>query len=269
MGYKTLPITPDIDNIAYGDTTHILLLYTMQNKIIYILILLFSSTSFGQEIKTITEFTKENDSLIKLRMTEFNKAGDITKEINFGGYDPISETFRNNKRTIEYKDGIRISELNCEDFVSKDTCVVRSFSTYKFNPKTGIEKQTKFEADSLIRFIREIEKKEKITISKTNTWEFFPVKEPNYENALTLIDTAFFDKKNRMIKRVVYNSRMEKPIIQKYNYSENKYSYQIIGTPRDTILTYDYIELQKKIDEINIEYKFNTADNYKYEIEYY
>jgi hypothetical protein len=26
MGYKTLPITPDIDNIAYGDTTHIPLL---------------------------------------------------------------------------------------------------------------------------------------------------------------------------------------------------------------------------------------------------
>jgi len=54
-----------------------------------------------------------------------------------------------------------------------------------------------------------------MTISKTNSWEFFPVKEPNYEKALVLIDTSYFDKKNRLTKRINYNSRAKKSFIEK------------------------------------------------------
>jgi hypothetical protein len=64
-------------------------------------------------------------------------------------------------------------EYNCEEFVSKDTCVLRSFSTYKF--KTGIETQTKYESDSLIRFIKEV-KKEKTLELRNEFLGFFPVK---------------------------------------------------------------------------------------------
>jgi hypothetical protein len=241
----------------------------MQKNIIYILIFLSSSVSFGQKIKTITEFKKENDSLIKTRKTEFDKSSNLIKEVRFGGYDAISKTFRNKNRIIKYDSGQRISEYNCEDFVAKDTCVIRSFSTYEFNPKTRIEKQTKYETDTLIRFIREVKMENKMRISKTNSWEFIPVKEPDFEKALVLIDTSYFDKKNRLIKRVNYNSRAKKPYFEKYIYSKDKYTYQIIGTARDTIMTFNYMKLQKKVDKKKIDYKFNSVANYKYKIEYH
>ena len=241
----------------------------MQKKIAYIIIFLFSTVSFGQKIKTITEFKKENDSLIKTRKTEFDKSGNLIKEVNYGGYDAISETFRNKNRIINYNDGQRIYEYNCEDFVAKDTCVVRSFSTYEFNPITKIEKQTKYETDTLIRFIREVKMDNKKRISKTNSWEFAPVKKPDYEKALVLIDTSYFDKMNRLIKRVNYNSRAKDPFVEKYVYSKHKYTYQTIGTARDTIMTFDYIKLQKKIDKAELDYKFNSDNNYEYKIKYH
>ena len=173
----------------------------MQKNIIYILIFLFTSISFGQKIKTITEFRKESDSLIKTRKTEFNKFGNLTKEVRFGGYDAISKTFRNKIRIINYKNGKKISEYYCEDFVAKDTCVLRSFSTYEYNSKNKVEKQIKFEPDSLIRFIREIKTENKMKVSKTSSWEFNPIKEPDYDNALVLTDTSYFDKKNSQIIR--------------------------------------------------------------------
>ena len=241
----------------------------MRKTIIYTLISLISSVSFGQKIKTITEFKSENDSLIKIRKTEFDKSEKLTKEVKFGGYDAISKTFRNKNRIVEYKNGHRVSEYNCEDFVSKDTCIIRSFSSYEFNIKTGVEKQTKYEADTLIRFIREVKKQKNMTITKTNSWEFFPVKEPNLEKALVLTDTAYFDKRNRLIKRINYSSNSNKPYIEKYQYLKDQYTYQTIGTARDTIITVDYSKLQKEADKKNLNYRFKTEDSYQYEIEYY
>ena len=241
----------------------------MRKQILYTLIFLISSVSFGQRIKTIIEFKNENDSLIKIRKTVFDKSGKLTKEVKFGGYDPISKTFRNKNRIVKYKDGHRVSEYNCEDFVSKDTCIIRSFSSYEFNRKTGVEKQTKYEADTLIRFIREVKKQKNMTITKTNSWEFFPVKEPNLEKALVLTDTSYFDKSNRLTKRINYSSKASKPYIEKYKYLKDQYTYQTIGTARDTIITTDYIKLQKVADKKNIDYRFETKDSYQYKIEYY
>lgn len=240
-----------------------------ENKFIYILIFLFSSVSFGQKIKTITELKKVNDSLIKIRKTEFDKSGNLTKEVKFGGYDVISKTFRNKNRYVNYENGRRVSGYNCENFVSKDTCVIRSFSTYEFNPKTDVETQTKYEADTLIRFIREVKKEKRMKVSKTYSWDFNPVKNPDYEKALVLTDTSYFDKKNRLMKRTNYNSRAEKPFIVKYKYSKTQYSYQTIGTARDTIIKFNYTKLQKKADKKNVDYQFKSDENYKYEIEYH
>ncbi|WBL23722.1 hypothetical protein [Zunongwangia sp. HRR-M8] len=106
-------------------------------------------------------------------------------------------------------------------------------------------------------------------VSKTSSWEFNPVKEPDYDNALVLIDTSYFDKKNRLIKSVNYNRKLKEPYIEKYVYSKNKYTYQRIGTARDTIITFKYTKLQKEIDKRNLDYRFSSEDNYKYKIEYY
>lgn len=241
----------------------------MQKNIIYILTLLISSAIYGQKIKTITEFRKDKDSLIKNRKTEFNKNGNLIKEVRFGGFDPVIKTFRNNIRIVKYDNKKKVSEYHCEDFVAKDTCVMRSFTIYEYDLKNNIERQIKYEPDSLIRFIRDIKMRGNMRITKTSTWEFSPVKEPNFETALILTDTSYFDEKKRLIKQINYNSKMRKPYIKKYTYSENKYTLQTIGTFRDTVLTFEYNKSQQKFNNQNIDYTFNSSDNYEYEFKYY
>tara|TARA_R110000868_G_scaffold257955_2_gene515207 strand:+ start:1024 stop:1749 length:726 start_codon:yes stop_codon:yes gene_type:complete len=241
----------------------------MQKKITYISILLFSILSFGQKIKTITEFKNEKDSLIKVRKTTFDLSGNLLKEVTFGGFDAILKTNRNYNQFIEYNDGQKTVEYNCEEFVSKDTCVLRSFSTYKFNPKTGIETQTKYESDSLIRFIKEMKKEKNIRITKTYSWDFVPVKVPDYEQATVITDTTYFDKKNRIIKRVSFSSSFEKPLVEKYKYSKEGYSHQIIGDIKDKTFTILFSPTQKIIDKNNLNFRYESNAIYKYEIEYY
>lgn len=225
--------------------------------------------SYSQNIKSITEFKKVGDSLTKNRLTEFDKSGNLIREVDYGRYDSRLKTFRNKIRTFKYKNGQRISEYFCEDFVAKDTCVLRSFSTFEFDKDSGIEKQTKYESDSLIRFIKQTKKQKRVKTSKTHSWEFMPVEEPNYEKALVLTDTIFFDKKNRKIKRVSYNSREKKPVIELYDYSKKAYTYQTKGTYRDTILTFNYSKLQKLADKKSLDYIFQNEEQFEYEIEYY
>ena len=38
-------------------------------------------------------------------------------------------------------------------------------------------------------------------VSKTSSWEFNPIKEPDYDNALVLTDTSYFDKKKPIGKK--------------------------------------------------------------------
>ena len=53
-----------------------------------------------------------------MRETSFDKSGNLIKEIIFGGFDEVLETYRNYNRFVEYKNGQRNFEYNCEDFVS-------------------------------------------------------------------------------------------------------------------------------------------------------
>ncbi len=241
----------------------------MLRNLIYITIFLTSILSFSQNIKSIVEFEKAGDSLVKNRLSEFDKSGNLVREVNYGSFDSRLKTFRNKIRTFEYKNGQRISEYFCENFVSKDTCVVRAFSTFEFDKKTGIEKQIKYESDSLIRFIREIKKSKRMKSSKTYSWEFLPVEKPDFEKALVLVDTIFYDKKKRKIKRVSYNSREKKRVVELFKYSDENYTYQTIGIFKDSILTFQYNKLQKLADKKSLNYIFMNSENYKYEIEYY
>lgn len=241
----------------------------MQKKIIYISVLLFSILNFGQKIKTITEFNNEKDSILKMRETSFDKSGNLIKEIIFGAFDEVLETYRNYKRVVEYKNGQRTFEYNCEGFVSQDTCVISSFSTYKFNPITKIETETKYESDSLIRFIREIKKEKRITISKTNSWEFFPVKIPDYTNSTIFTDTTYFDNENRIIKRVSFSDKFEKTSTENYKYSKKGYSHQFIWNANEKTINLVYSIMQKEIDDNHLNFRYETDEKCKYEIEYY
>ena len=234
----------------------------MLRNLIYILIFLTSILSFSQNIKSITEFKKQGDSLVKNRLTEFNKNGNIIKEIRFGK--------RSNRIiTTEFQNEQRVSELSCDYFKKKDTCVIRSYSTFELNPKTKIEKETFFESDSTIRFIREFRREKNIGYEKIHSWEFKPTKNPDLERAAIMTDTIFYDRKNREIKHLNYSSFYKKKVIEIIKYSKNKYTKQIIGTEKDTIFEYQINKLQAISYKNKIDYNFKSDENYNYEIEYW
>ncbi|GGG97440.1 hypothetical protein GCM10011416_14300 [Polaribacter pacificus] len=219
--------------------------------------------SCSPKIKSILEYQKKGDEFVPKRYTEFDKNGN--KILSKG----IGNLRSNRIITTEFKNGRKVFEKSCDYFKKQDTCVVRSFSEFEFNKNTGIEKETRFESDSSVRFIREIKNLKTIRITKVHTWEMFPTKNPKKEDAMILIDTTYLDNKGRKIKSLHYNVKRKDPWIEIFKYSENEYTKQTIGTARDTILTFKISDLQKMADKRKFDFKFYSLDNYKYEMEYY
>jgi hypothetical protein len=215
------------------------------------------------KIKSIMEFSKFNDEFKPSKLTEFDRNGNRIRIENLGN------SRSNRIVTTEFQNNRRVSEKSCDYFKSHDTCVIRSFSKYDVDSKLGIEKQTLYEADSAVRFIREIENLKNLKITKTHTWGFFPTRNPKIEDALILVDTTYLDKKGRKIKSLHYNSKIEKPWTEIFKYKKNRYSIETIGTARDTIIVYELTDLQKKANKKNIDYNFLDLENYKYEITKY
>ncbi len=235
----------------------------MTKKTIVILVTLTFLFSCSPKIKSILKYHKEENGFVLREITEFDKNGNkiLVKEVG----NP-----RSNRITrIEYKNNRRVFKKSCDYFLKYDTCVVRSFSKFEFDPKTGIEKQTLFEPDSSIRLIREIKNLKNMRITKVHTWEMFPAKNPKKENAMVLIDTTYLDNKGRKIKSLHYNVKRKKTWIEIFRYSKNEYTQQIIGTVRDTILVFKMSDLQRIAEKRKIEYKFNNSEDYKYEIKSY
>lgn len=113
-------------------------------------------------------------------------------------------------------------------------------------------------------------KKEKNSrITKTYSWDFVPVKLPDYEQATVITDTTYFDKKNRIIKRVSFSSSFEKPLVEKYKYSKEGSSHKIIGNIKDKTFTILFSLTQKIIDKNNLNFRYESNAIDKYEIEYY
>ncbi len=219
--------------------------------------------SCSPKIKSILEYQKKGNEFVLRKSTEFDKNGNkiISRGIGNSRSNRITET--------EYKNNRRVFEKSCDYFKKQDTCVLRSFSKFEFNEKTGIEKQTLFESDSTIRFIREVKTLKKVRVTKIHSWEIFPTKNPKKESAIILTDTTYFDNKGRIIKSLHYNAKREKPWIEIFKYSKNEYTEQTIGTARDTILKYKITDLQKMAEKKKLDYKFYSLENYKYEIENY
>lgn len=231
-------------------------------NLIYILIFHTTILSFSQNIKSITEFKKQGDSLVKNCLTEFDKNGKVMNKIKFG-------TKTNFIITTQYKNGQRVSKLSCSYFKKQDTCIIKTYSTFQFDNKTKTEKETFFESDSTIRFIREFKREKHIGYEKTYSWEFNPTKFPDLNKAAILIDTIYYDNKNREIKRISHTNFHKQKVIEIIKYSKNKYTKQIIGTQKDTIFEYKLNKLQAIAFENNIDYKFKSDKKYNYTIEYW
>ncbi|WBX72855.1 hypothetical protein PG913_08045 [Tenacibaculum pacificus] len=215
------------------------------------------------KIKSILEYHKKENEFVLRKSTEFDKNGNQIKSIRTGGLrcDMITTTeYKNNKRTFE---------KTCCYFKEKDTCYLQSFSTYEFKKNTYTEKEIRYESDSAVRFIREIKTLKNIKITNVFSWEIFPTKKPDLENAIKLIDTTYLDNKGRKIKSLHYNAKREKPWIEIFKYNKDTYSRQTIGTSRDTTLIFQISELKKMAKKNNIDYEFYNQENYKYEIENY
>jgi len=234
----------------------------MLKKTLLIAFILSSLITYSQKIKSITEYKKQGDSLTKNRISEFDLNKNKTKVINFNT--------RSNRIIItEFINNKKILETNCDYFVKEDTCVIRSFSKFKINKVDGTERQTCYEEDSLVRFIRDKKKEKRIEIIKTYSWEFFPVKNPDFEKALVLTDTITYDRKERILKRIHYSQDFNEPILETYKYSKKGYTYKLSGTKNDTIIIYKYNKHQKFVNRKKIEYTFNNSNDFEYVFEYY
>lgn len=242
----------------------------MLKKFIYLAIILTSIFSFSQETKTITEYRKESDTVLKVRKSFFNKKGKLVKEIYFEGYDSISKTFRNRIKNITYHNNRKILETSCELFISSDTCITLPFSKYSYNNKLKTEKQIFYDSDSLIISITEtknLKRKKYITIY---AWDFEPVKEPNYKTAFIIHDTILLDRKGRIIKSLRYKKEYEKPIMTDiYEYNKNGYTLQRESYGRKSTITMLYSKQQFWANKRNLEYNFSNDQKYHYEFESY
>lgn len=232
-------------------------------KTIVILTFIGLILSCSPRIKSILKYQKKGNEFVLTNVTEFDKNGN--KVLSKG----VGNTRSNRITKTKYENNRRVFERTCDYFEKNDTCVVRSFSKFEFDKKTGIEKETLFEADSSVRLTREVNNLKNIRVTKVHTWEMFPTKKPKKENAMILIDTTFLDNKGRKIKSIHYNKSFKKPWVEIFKYSGNKYTRETIGTSRDEILEFKITDLQKMAERRGLDYKFYDLENTKYEIEYY
>lgn len=234
----------------------------MINKTLLVLFFFSSLIIYSQRIKSITEYKKQDNSLIKNRVSEFDLNKNKTKEIFFNS--------RSNQITsTEFIKNKKSRETNCDYFVKKDTCVLRSFSIFNTNKIEGTERQTCYDEDSLVRFIRDKKRKRKLEILKTYSWEFSPLKNPDFKKALVLTDTIIYDRKNRITKIIHYGLIFKEPILETYKYSKKEYSHKLSGTKNDTIIIYTYNQLQKIANRKKLDYTFNNLNEFEYVFEYY
>lgn len=231
----------------------------------YIILLIFISVLLGcsSKIKSISEFSNQDGILSKNRIAEFDKEGNKLLEQNFGNV-------RSNRIIkSEYKNGMKVLEIDCDYFQKQDTCVVRQFSKFDYDIKNRLLTETKFEEDSAIRFIRNHINLKDMKVIKTMSWEMFPVATPNYDEAVILIDTIYYDKLKREIKRVHHNPDFDKPSIGIFKYTRNGYSKEYKGSGKDTIEYFKYNKFQKKVIKNKIDFDFGDLKRYKYKFDYY
>lgn len=210
------------------------------------------------------EYSKNGNEWVLNKQTNFDKRGNMKKEISFGSPE------RHHIKQIEYQNNKKILEIYCEYFVKHDTCVLRQFKKYEY-PLSNKIKETIFNEDSTIRLIRTRELFGNKAIEETKSWEFsfFTSKEPKDDEALILTDTFFLDSKGRVIEEIHNNANYEKPWKAKYKYLQQGYFKTLEGSAFDGITFHPYNKLQQAMDPLQKQYIFGDDTKFKYEIEYY
>jgi hypothetical protein len=233
-------------------------------KSIILVVVLFVALGCSRKIKSITEFSFKDSILVKNRTAEFNKQGDKVLEQYFGNA-------RSNRITkSEYQKGVKISEIDCDYFQKQDTCVLRQFSKFEYDSNNRLLTETKFEEDSVIRFIRKHYYFKGREVSKTIIFDMLASKQPDFNKGRIYIDTIYYDKLKREIKRISNSPNFEKPVIEFYKYTKSGYSRELTGTfNNDTVLSYRYNKLQKKAIKNKIDFNFYNVKRYKYKFDYY
>ena len=232
-------------------------------KKFFLLIFLTFLLGCSSKIKSITEFSNQDGIISKNRIAEFDKEGNKLLEQNFGNL------ISNRVTKSDYINGMKVLEMDCDYFEKEDTCVVRQFSKFDYDVNNRLIAETKFEEDSAIRFVRRHINLKDMKVLKTMSWEMFPVATPNYDEAVILIDTIYYDKLKREIKRVHHNPDFDKPWIEIFRYSKNGYSKEYKGSSKDTIEYFKYNKLQKKVIKNKINFDFGDMKKNKYKFEYY
>lgn len=215
----------------------------------------------SNKIKSITEFSKLNFILSKSKVVEFDRIGNKLLEQNFGGsrYNRITK--------FRYENGLKIYEIRCDYFQKEDTCVVRYYKKFDYGIDKNLITETFFENDSAIRFIRNFQYFNTMKIIKTMSWEISPKIIPDYSEAFVMVDTVYFDKLEREIKRVHHSPVFDKPTIEILKYTKNGYSINHQGYGKDSIEHFKYNKFHRKALKSKIDFNFNN--NYIYKFTYY
>lgn len=236
----------------------------VMKKNIILLISISVLLGCSSKIKSITEFSNQDGILSKNRIAEFDKEGNKLLEQNFGNprFNRIIKS--------EYRNGMKVLETDCDYFEKEDTCVVRQFSKFDYDVNNRLIAETKFEEDSAIRFIRSHINLKNMKVLKTMSWEMFPVATTNYDEAIILIDTIYYDKLGRKTKIISGSPDFKEPFIEIYRYTKNGYTKKLKRTHNnDTVFFYGYNKLQKKAIKNKINFDFGDMKRNKYKFDYY
>lgn len=226
-----------------------------------------------REIKAIIEYDVTGDSLVKTRSTYFDRRGNVITDTTDFLFDPInnSQIYRITKNT--YEQGRKSIELIYDCYVNKDTNVVRSFSRFNYDEKTGAEIQRCYESDSLLRFVRTIKREKGIITQKTESWEFNPVDKENEMPDITLSDTIYIDEFSRPWKiisnRYRGNAIKGSPVYRTMRYTSDSIYIKLETETYQKSYVSKYPKLQQRLDSIGIKYTIEKNDKYKYEILYF
>ncbi len=233
-------------------------------KNIFILSTFVLILSCSPKIKSIQAFERKGKEFVLWKTTMFDKNGLELKSISpwENGNEMIT--------SIEYNSNRKVLEKTCYYVKSEDTCYLQYFLKFEFDRKSNTEKQTFYESDSAVRYIRETQKTKMLKITKSKSWQRNPTKTPNLKDAIVSIDTAHLDHKNRVIKRSYYHPKTNSLWFSEiYNYSKDSFSVTTIGAVRDTTLKFQITELDKLVRRNNIDYEFINQKEFEYKINYY
>lgn len=241
----------------------------MQKTILLLIICILPKLVFSQKIKSISEFLKEGNQLIKTNYYTKNKQ--CNKIVYFFGYDSIAKSLKEERCYLKYDKNRKQSESCFVYYSDLDSLSPSGYMTALYDDREKTKTFNFFFKDSIV-YSRHILKtnNKKLETSIQYLWFKEPMKERKIEDAIIVIDTFEINRKGKWLKRIHYNSDFpEEVYTESYTYKKDGYILEKKGFSSDTIISHTYHKLQSVVDQKGIEYEFLDSDKYSYTIEYY